>query len=375
VLRDKTYIEMKAVLLSGYHARSHHAWCERLESMFSDWQWHRFTLPPRHFSWRVRGSSLAFATEVPWEELNPDLVVATSMTDVASLRGMVPCLARVPVVLYVHENQFAYPNQVPPKGLVDWQLTSIYAALSSDVVIFNSDYNRRTFFEGARQLFKRLPDYAPVDLLDRLSERCYVIPVPLAPVENVASELVENLPSCDHDIVWNHRWEYDKGPDRLARIVSVLQQQQIDFRLHVVGEQFRESPPVFEEIRDSLQPRQRGLWGFLEDADYFSLLQRSDVVLSTAIHDFQGLSVLTGAQYGCRAVVPNRLAYPEWFDQCYLSTNEASDEEARDAVDLIVARDAKTMDVDYLSMVALAPKYRALLNQTVDHFFGEKSKN
>ena len=38
-----------------------------------------------------------------------DLALATSMVDLASLRGLIPKLAAVPSLLYFHENQFAYP--------------------------------------------------------------------------------------------------------------------------------------------------------------------------------------------------------------------------------------------------------------------------
>ena len=342
---------MEVVLLSGYHARSHDAWCQRLEAMFPGWQWHRFELAPRHFSWRVRGSSLAFSRCVPWSDLKPDVLIATSMTDVASLRGMVPELRSVPVILYVHENQFAYPNQSVPKGLVDWQLTSIYSALASDAVVFNSEFNRKTFFEGAIRLFKRLPDYAPLDCLKDLETRSSVIPVPLEDKRDVESARVDALSENPCDIVWNHRWEFDKGPDRLKQIVDVLQQKQIEFRLHVVGEQFRQSPPVFDDIYQQLTAEQRGEWGFLSEDDYLALLSRSHCVLSTAIHDFQGLSVLTGAVYGCKPIVPNRLAYPEWFSRCYESHEISSAAEAESAVAEILNPEPIASTLDALSMI------------------------
>ncbi len=366
---------MEVVLLSGYHARSHDAWCQRLEAMFPEWQWHRFELAPRHFSWRVRGSSLAFSRCVPWSDLKPDVLIATSMTDVASLRGMVPELRSVPVILYVHENQFAYPNQSIPKGLVDWQLTSIYSALASDAVVFNSEFNRKTFFEGAIRLFKRLPDYAPLDCLKDLETRSSVIPVPLEDKRDVESARVDALSENPCDIVWNHRWEFDKGPDRLKQIVDVLQQKQIEFRLHVVGEQFRQSPPVFDDIYQQLTAEQRGEWGFLSEDDYLALLSRSHCVLSTAIHDFQGLSVLTGAVYGCKPIVPNRLAYPEWFSRCYESHETSSTAEAESAVAEILNPEPIESTLDALSMTELRKHYETLIRRTVDDFSGETSKN
>ena len=50
---------------------------------------------------------------------------------------------------------------------------------------------------------------------------------------------------------------------------------------------------------------------------YQQLLQQSHVVLSTALHEFQGLAVLEAVASGCIPLVPNRLAYPEFIAEEY----------------------------------------------------------
>ncbi|MDP5208731.1 DUF3524 domain-containing protein [Microbulbifer sp. 2205BS26-8] len=63
-----------------------------------------------YFSWRIRGNSLTWARGGAARTLRQDwdLIIATSMADLSALRGLVPEIAGVPVVVYFHENQFAY---------------------------------------------------------------------------------------------------------------------------------------------------------------------------------------------------------------------------------------------------------------------------
>ena len=85
-----------------------------------------------------------------------DLVLATSMVDLASLRGLTPKLAIVPTLLYFHENQFAYPAGRQRHDNIEPQIVPLYAAWCADAVVFNSAFNRDTCREGVRQLAKRL---------------------------------------------------------------------------------------------------------------------------------------------------------------------------------------------------------------------------
>jgi len=64
--------------------------------------------------------------------------------------------------------------------------------------------------------------------------------------------------------------------------------------------------------------------------DYQLLLQRSHVVLTTALHEFQGLAVLEAVASGCVPLAPDRLAYREYIpDECrYASFPEDADSES-----------------------------------------------
>jgi hypothetical protein len=155
---------MRILLLSPYDTRSHRRWREGLVATFPEHDWTVLTLPPRHFSWRVRGNSLSWAlAERERLQRSWDLVVATSMTDLSALKGMVPALAGVPALLYFHENQFAYPDRRVQQRL-EPAVVSLYAALASARVVFNSDYNRQTFLEGVTSRIRRMRNAKPVTL-------------------------------------------------------------------------------------------------------------------------------------------------------------------------------------------------------------------
>ena len=144
---------MRILLLSAYDAASHRRWREALVAQFSEHDWQVLTLPARHFRWRIRGNSLTWAmSDRGVLEQDYDLLVATSMVDLATLKGLVPKLAEVPSIAYFHENQFAYPASGRQFDSVDPQMVTLYTALAADRLAFNSEYNRETFLRGVERL-------------------------------------------------------------------------------------------------------------------------------------------------------------------------------------------------------------------------------
>ena len=318
----------RILLLSAYDANSHRLWRERLAQLFPDYEWTQLALPPRHFNWRIRGNSLCWAfadndSAVDIGRGDYELLIATSMVDLASLRGFIPALANIPNLVYFHENQFVYPASSQRKENIEPQLLPLYTALCADAVVFNSHYNRDSFLDGARSLLQKLPDTPAKSILLKL-EQSRVIPVPLmqlpkpSPKTSPAAE-AQAADSLCLEVLWNHRWEHDKGPDLLLEVVRIICRRKIKLRLHIVGEQFRQAPASCAEIKQLLQ-RQQGLpgkdfeFGFLADPQrYLELLSSCDVVLSTALHDFQGLAIQEACVAGCTPLTPDDLVYPEYL--------------------------------------------------------------
>ncbi len=317
------------LLLSAYDAVSHRLWRDRLCASFPDWQWTCLGLPPRHFAWRIRSNGMQWAyQERKVLERHYDLLIATSMVDLATLRGLCPKLAGIPSIVYFHENQFAYPAGRQRPDNLEPLLVPIYSALCADKIVFNSAYNRRSFLRGVDSLSRSLPEPFPPQAREQL-EAAEVIPVAL-PAMPVAAR--NSNKSAWLGVLWNHRWEYDKGPALLLAVIRACMEQQLRIRFHIVGQQFRNQPSEFNEIDKLLaqycqqQNIPRGQFGFLPEEEYRALLFESDVVLSTALHDFQGLAIQEACQAGCTPLAPNDLAYPEYLAEEFLYQRNEDDD-------------------------------------------------
>jgi len=241
------------------------------------------------------------------------------MTDLSALKGMTNSLAGVPSVLYFHENQFAYPDDSPAEHLVERQLTSIYSAISADYLVFNSQFNQQSFLDGCEVLLLKLPDGVPRGIIDQLKSKSVVIPVALKDLAisvgaiSIGARSVGEK-SARFNIVWNHRWEQDKGLVELESLLILLLEESIEFEFNLIGQSFRKIPAEITRIGNLLRGVDKlAQVGFIEDRqEYYSLLESCHVVLSTARHEFQGLAVLEAVQRGCIPVVPDDLAYKEF---------------------------------------------------------------
>ena len=298
----------EAWLLSAYRADSHAAWADWLLASQTQLHWHRVELPGRHFRWRIRGNPLSWLDQLP--DGIPDLIVATSMVDLATLKGLFPRIARVPSIYYFHENQFAYPRSERQFDSVEPQMVQLYGALAAQRVLFNSRFNRDSFLDGVEELMSRMPDAVPTELRTRLAEKSDICPVPIEPVPSAP----EKSPRL---VLWNHRWEYDKCPEIFTDAIIAAAEKGVDFELALLGA--RSEPAVPEplaRLRNRLGPR-IVVDGRLDRDAYHRWLGRASVVVSTALHEYQGLAVLEAVSAGARPLVPDALCYPEQYPAAY----------------------------------------------------------
>lgn len=290
-------------LLSAYRADSHAAWADWLVNNHPSIEWHRLELPGRHFRWRIRGNPLSWLDALPQQI--PDLILATSMVDLATIKGLHPKLASVPAYYYYHENQFAYPVSEQQVQSIEPQMVQLYGALAADRLLFNSEFNRDSFLEGVGELLNKMPDEKPENVQQRLKDKCAIYPVPINPI---AAD-----PKKDPKLIlWNHRWEYDKAPELFAEAMIELANQGNDFKLALLGSRAEQTPPALNLLREKLADRI--IVDEKVDADqYRQWLGKAGIVVSTSLHEFQGLSVMEAVSANARPLVPDALCYPEQY--------------------------------------------------------------
>ena len=317
-------------LLSAYRSESHASWVNWLSNQQDcPVRLRIFELPGRYFRWRIRGNPLSWMAEFrdALQQEQPHHILATSMVDIATIKGLHPELADIPVTLYFHENQFAYPVGDRQHSSIDPQMVQLYGALTSERCLFNSRFNLESMLEGVTELLRKLPDAIPDHVVDELRAKSSVLPVA---VETVNTDTIPAQTGTMPMILWNHRWEYDKRPDRFEAVLDTLANRGVDFQLALLGPRPEKVPGELSAIREKHAARIVAD-GMVPRAEYETLLKRARVVISTADHEFQGLSMIEAVSAGATPVVPDALCYREQYPGRFRYT-PGNIEEAADRV-------------------------------------------
>lgn len=318
---DQEQASVHVLFLNPYHAGSHRDFVEQWAAHSR----HTFTLKAlagHHWKWRMRHGAWSLAEACRDLDVQPDIVVATDMLDLALWKASCPqALRAVPHVLYFHENQLTYPDQHKRGEDLHFAVTNIFSAALADEVWFNSRYHKDSFFAAAEGLSRRMPTPALTTALAAARENVRVE----APgvVHQVCTEEGDSLSSQTLRVVWVARWDWDKGCDQLLALMTTLRDENIEWV--VLGAKL--SDAVRASLREVSGAR-LVYAGYAESpAAYHRWLASAHVVLSTARHEFFGIGVVEAALHGCVPLVPRGLAYPEVLDgssaQYYESLDEA----------------------------------------------------
>jgi glycosyltransferase involved in cell wall biosynthesis len=297
---------MRVFLASPYHSGSHALWAEGYVEQ-SRHEIHLATMPGSFWQWRLLGGFVTLAEQIDRlaaEHGRPDVILCTSLVDVAGLRGLLAVdLRDVPIALYMHENQITYPplgrNRTERAyGVINW--TSLLAA---DTVAFNSEFHRSTLLEALPAFLRDSPDERHLHRIDEVDAKAVVLPVGC----DLGS--LEIGPKQDPPlIVWNHRWDPDKDPGAFLRMVGAI--DDLEFEVALLGERFVDQRPEHDAAVDALGARVV-VDGHLDRDAYRAVLARATIVVSSAHQEFFGVSVVEAMAAGALPVLPRRLVYSE----------------------------------------------------------------
>jgi glycosyltransferase involved in cell wall biosynthesis len=300
---------MKILTLESYYGGSHKAFIDGL-SQASRHQWTILTLPAHKWKWRMRHSAITFAGQVSnllRNNQNWDMLFCSDMLNLAEFSSLVPVeIAELPKIIYFHENQLTYPVRVEDERDYQFAMTNLTSALAANAVWFNSQFHRDSFLNALVKLLKSMPDYQPLAEVEKIHTKSSIFPPG-----------INNLPKRTKRktgplrILWAARWEHDKNPEDFFAALEILKNNNIHFEISVIGQSFRDRPEIFDKAKKQFSDNITR-WGYQQSRrEYEDALLEADVIVSTANHEFFGLSVLEAIAAGVYPLVPKRLCYPE----------------------------------------------------------------
>ncbi len=237
-----------------------------------------------------------------------DVIVCSSMLNVPGFLGLArSAVGSSRVVIFMHENQLGYPLSPRDRADLTYPMINWTSMLASDLVVFNSRYHHDQWFDDVPKFLRQFPDHSQHGLVANVARRSVVLPVgvDLRRFDAVPRDLTP-VPR----IIWNQRWEYDKGTKELAEALLTLERRGIVFEVVLAGQQSPTDPEEFVDLHDQLGDRVVH-FGWADDDEYVRLLASGDVVVSTAHHEFFGISITEAIYAGSLPVLPNRVVYPE----------------------------------------------------------------
>jgi glycosyltransferase involved in cell wall biosynthesis len=304
---------VRVLFLNPFHGGSHRAfadgWVRRSRHDFT-----LVTMPARFWKWRMRGAALHFARKVG-DPAAYDALVVTDLMSLSDLKALWGAVCP-PALAYFHENQLSYP--LPPGEAMDYQFgfTDVTTGLAAKRVLFNSRFQHDAFFAGLPGFIKMMPEYNPTWVIEAIRARAGVLhpgcefwagPPDLRPLDDGGARAGGAAPL----VIWNHRWEFDKDPPAFFAALDAVLARGVEFRLALLGENFQVVPKEFIAARERYGARVVQ-YGFVESrAGYLDWLRQGRVVISTAIQENFGMSIVEAIRMGCHPLLPDRLSYPE----------------------------------------------------------------
>ena len=141
----------------------------------SQHEWSLLSLPDRHWKWRMRYSAIYMAEQVTQSMADDgpfDVLFVSDMMNVAEFRGLLPKAVRdIPIIVYFHENQFAYPTPKDKQPDPQFGMINFLSVLAADEIWFNSRHNLDSFLQNVTRHCSTWPDWTPNKAIAELERR------------------------------------------------------------------------------------------------------------------------------------------------------------------------------------------------------------
>ena len=281
-------------------------------------------LPARKWKMRMQLSAPWFIKKINEFSLGKrffDIVLLSTFVDVAVFKAMACTIpgwnVKAEIMTYFHENQFQYPDSQPKIANHQFTAINFTTALTSDKIGFNSSYNMNGFLDQCDRYLSKATDIDLKGEVERIKQKsCVLFPgIEFSDIDELRrNRKINDIPL----IIWNHRWEHDKNPEEFFDVCYRLKEDGVAFHIGVLGQCFNSIPDCFKDAEIKLEENIYHFGYVEEKQDYYRMLLKGDYVVSTALHEFFGISVIEAVRAGCYPVLPDRLSYPELFDKSFL---------------------------------------------------------
>jgi glycosyltransferase involved in cell wall biosynthesis len=244
--------------------------------------------------------------------------------------------AVTPTILYMHENQLTYP--LPADGRTGpmrrqlgerdqhYAFINFASMLAANHIFFNSHYHLDSFFSALPNFLKHFPEYNELNAIATLRKKSQVLPLGIN-----FQRLAMGKHARQHNevplILWNQRWEYDKNPEAFFAALYAAAQAGHPFEVALCGQQYGKRPSIFNEAVGQLGSRVIHA-GHADLPTYRRLLWQADITISTAHHEFFGISLLEAIYCQTFPLLPHRLSYPELLPDRFHEVCLFADEDA-----------------------------------------------
>ncbi len=305
---------MKILIIEPFFSGSHKQWACGFQQ-HSQHDVEILSLPGRHWKWRMHGAAVSLAKQFKAIDILPDLIIVSDMLDLSTFLALARKeIGNIPLVLYFHENQLTYPwspndQDIPLQRDNNYSFINYTSALCADSVFYNSYYHFNSFLDSLPSFLNQFPDYQEIENVQLIREKSTVLYLGL---DLKGFDTFQNKEENEVPILlWNHRLEYDKNPEAFYEALCFLKEEQVDFQLIVLGENYKNSPPVFDQLKADFK-KEIIHFGYAKGFEtYARFLWKADILPVTNNQDFFGGSIVEAIYCHCQPLLPNRLAYSE----------------------------------------------------------------